>query len=44
VAVYAATWGAQVLRIRAEESILGQDEAYRAYIQSSRYRLIPGLW
>lgn len=44
VAVYAATWGAQLLRIRAEEAILGQDEAYRAYAQAIRYRLIPGLW
>jgi protein-S-isoprenylcysteine O-methyltransferase Ste14 len=44
VAVYAATWGAQVLRIRAEEAMLCQDEAYRSYTQSSRYRLIPGLW
>jgi protein-S-isoprenylcysteine O-methyltransferase Ste14 len=44
VAVYAATWGAQVLRIRAEEAILGQDEVYQSYTRSSRYRLIPGLW
>jgi protein-S-isoprenylcysteine O-methyltransferase Ste14 len=44
VAVYTATWGAQMLRIRAEEAMLGQDEAYRTYTQSSRYRLIPGLW
>jgi protein-S-isoprenylcysteine O-methyltransferase Ste14 len=44
VAVYAVTWGAQVLRIRAEEGILTQDEAYRAYASTSRFRLIPGLW
>jgi protein-S-isoprenylcysteine O-methyltransferase Ste14 len=44
VAVYAATWTAQVLRIRAEEALLSEDEAYRAYRSESRYRLIPGLW
>lgn len=43
-AVYAATWGAQVLRIRAEEAILSQDPAYRAYKGETRHRLIPGLW
>lgn len=43
-AVYAATWGAQVLRIRAEEAILSEDVAYRDYKSEVRRRLIPGLW
>lgn len=43
-AIYAVTWGAQVLRIRAEEAILCQDEAYRLYQGETRKRLIPGLW
>jgi protein-S-isoprenylcysteine O-methyltransferase Ste14 len=43
-AVYAATWGAQVLRIRAEEAILSEDEAYRDYKSEVRRRLIPGAW
>jgi protein-S-isoprenylcysteine O-methyltransferase Ste14 len=42
--VYAATWGAQVLRIRAEEAILSEDEAYRDYKSEVRRRLIPGVW
>jgi protein-S-isoprenylcysteine O-methyltransferase Ste14 len=44
VAVYAVTWGAQVLRIRAEERILSGDGAYREYKSEVRRRLIPGLW
>jgi protein-S-isoprenylcysteine O-methyltransferase Ste14 len=43
-AIYAATWAAQVLRIRAEEAILSEDEAYRAYKNETRHRLIPGIW
>jgi protein-S-isoprenylcysteine O-methyltransferase Ste14 len=44
VAIYAVTRGTQVLRIRAEEAILSQDEAYRTYQGETRRRLIPGLW
>jgi protein-S-isoprenylcysteine O-methyltransferase Ste14 len=43
-AVYAATWGAQVLRIRAEEAILSEDAAYRDFKGETRRRLIPALW
>jgi protein-S-isoprenylcysteine O-methyltransferase Ste14 len=43
-AIYALTWGTQVLRIRAEERILSEDPAYRAYKTETRRRLIPGLW
>jgi protein-S-isoprenylcysteine O-methyltransferase Ste14 len=31
----------QVLRIRAEERILSQDESYRLYAVGTRYRLVP---
>jgi protein-S-isoprenylcysteine O-methyltransferase Ste14 len=44
VAVYAGTWTAQVLRIRAEETILSEDEAYGGYRSEVRSRLIPGIW
>jgi protein-S-isoprenylcysteine O-methyltransferase Ste14 len=43
-AVYACCWMAMLLRIGAEEGILGVDPAYRAYGEQVRYRLIPGLW
>jgi hypothetical protein len=33
-----------VLRVRAEECLLMQDEAYTAYATGVRYRLIPGCW
>ena len=41
VAVYAALWFFQILRIRAEERILRDDPAYRALSARVRYRLIP---
>ena len=42
--VYALSWSVQVLRIRAEEKLLLEDPAYRAYADEVRYRLIPGLY
>ena len=42
--VYAACWLAMVLRIRAEEEILGLDPAYAEYQRNVRYRLIPFVW
>lgn len=42
--VYALGWWAQILRLRAEEALLGEDDAYRAYARKVRYRLIPGLF
>lgn len=42
--VYSACWLAMVLRIRAEEEMLGLDSAYREYQQAVRYRLIPFVW
>ena len=42
--LYAIGWWAQILRLRAEEALLGQDAAYQAYTQKVRYRLIPGVF
>jgi protein-S-isoprenylcysteine O-methyltransferase Ste14 len=42
--VYTACWLAMVLRIRAEEAVLGEDEAYREYRKQVRYRLLPSIW
>jgi protein-S-isoprenylcysteine O-methyltransferase Ste14 len=33
-----------VLRIRFEEALLSHDPAYVAYQETTRFRLIPGLW
>jgi hypothetical protein len=44
VVAYALCWTAMLLRIRAEEAFLSADPAYRAYRDTVRYRLIPGLW
>jgi protein-S-isoprenylcysteine O-methyltransferase Ste14 len=42
--VYTACWLAMVLRIRAEEAVLAEDEAYRDYRLQVRYRLLPAIW
>ena len=44
LAVYVIGWWAQILRIDAEEALLGQDPDYRDYLQQTRWRLIPGLY
>jgi protein-S-isoprenylcysteine O-methyltransferase Ste14 len=44
LAVYAAVYLFQVARIFAEERLLIVDERYREYLQSVRYRLIPGVF
>jgi len=31
-------------RLDAEERVLSQDARWRAYSESTRYRLVPGLW
>lgn len=33
-----------VPRIRAEEALLAGDDAWRAYAEAVRWRLVPGLW
>lgn len=42
--VYGLGWWAQILRLRAEEKLLSQDDTYRAYLRKVRYRLVPGLF
>ncbi len=33
-----------VVRIRAEEAVLSEDEGYRAYVRRVPWRMVPGLW
>lgn len=42
--IYTIGWWAQILRLGAEERLLGQDPAYQAFAQQVRYRLIPGVY
>jgi protein-S-isoprenylcysteine O-methyltransferase Ste14 len=44
IAVYALAWTVQILRIRAEERVLLEDPAYRAYAGEVRFRLVPGVF
>jgi protein-S-isoprenylcysteine O-methyltransferase Ste14 len=44
VIIYAIAWWSQVLRLLAEETLLSQDDAYCAYCQRVRWRLVPGLF
>jgi len=37
-------WASLLYRINAEERVLSQDARWRAYSESTRYRLVPGLW
>ncbi len=39
-----AGWASLIYRINAEERVLSQDARWRAYSESTRYRLVPGLW
>jgi len=34
----------QVLRIQAEERVLGADPSYRSFAEQVRYRLVPGIY
>jgi protein-S-isoprenylcysteine O-methyltransferase Ste14 len=42
--VYGIGWSVQILRIRAEETLLLEDPAYQAYADRVRFRLVPGLY
>ena len=42
--IYAIAWWSQVLRLLAEERLLSQDEAYRAFKERVRFRLIPRVF
>jgi protein-S-isoprenylcysteine O-methyltransferase Ste14 len=44
LAIYAIGWTAQVLRVLAEERLLSQDAAYRAFQETTRFRLVPGVF
>ncbi|WP_394821733.1 methyltransferase family protein [Pendulispora albinea] len=44
VALYAICSGLQLLRLMAEERLLGADVRYRRYCAVVRYRVIPGLF
>lgn len=38
------TLTAMVFRIRYEEEFLMRDEAYQAFAEKTRYRILPGVW
>ncbi len=42
--LYSAAFGLQLLRLRAEEGLLSQDPAYAAYMRTTRFRLLPGVF
>jgi protein-S-isoprenylcysteine O-methyltransferase Ste14 len=44
LAVYTVCYGSQVCRLLAEERFLSDDPNYKAYAQSVRFRLIPGVF
>lgn len=43
-AIYIIGWWAQILRLLAEEDLLSQDPEYAAFMQKTRWRLIPGVF
>ena len=42
--IYAVGWAAGLRRLAAEEALLRQDNAYGAYCQRVRWRLVPGVY
>jgi len=42
--IYTITLGLQIVRIMKEERVLSEDPAYRALMQTTRYRLMPGVF
>jgi hypothetical protein len=44
IAIYALCWGAQLVRIRAEERLLIKDQAHRRMVSRVPYRLVPGVF
>ncbi len=42
--VYGVSFAIQIVRIRAEERLLGLDPAYAAFQERTRFRLVPGLF
>ena len=44
LALYGSAFALQIMRLKAEESLLAQDPSYAAYMTATRYRLLPGLF
>lgn len=44
VLIYVIGWWAQIRRLQAEETLLGQDPSYRDYAARVRWRLVPGIF
>jgi protein-S-isoprenylcysteine O-methyltransferase Ste14 len=44
LAIYVVCWSAQILRLLAEERLLSEDAAYRTLKETTRFRLIPGIF
>jgi protein-S-isoprenylcysteine O-methyltransferase Ste14 len=44
LAVYTISFAIQLVRIHAEERLLGQDPAYGAYRRQTRWRLLPAVF
>ena len=44
MSVYLLAWSVQILRIQAEEKVLLEDPAYRAYADAVPHRLVPGFY
>lgn len=42
--IYGIGWYAQILRLLAEERLLGEDPAYRDFMTKTRWRLVPGVF
>lgn len=42
--IYTIGWWAQILRLQAEERLLGEDQAYQDYAGKVRWRLVPGVF
>ncbi|MGH9201360.1 MAG: methyltransferase family protein, partial [Vicinamibacterales bacterium] len=42
--VWACSDGAQFVRVRYEEQLLGRDPSYASYSQTVRWRVLPGVF
>lgn len=44
LAIYALSWCSQILRLLAEERLLNQDPVYQEFSQTTRWRMLPGVF
>ena len=44
LAIYVLSWWSQIIRLLAEERLLNADPAYRAFSETTRWRLLPGVF